>query len=140
MAKRVREVLGPVAAAVRILVADDDPEVRAFLRLALEQGGYDVVEAEDGGRAMEMLMDGGIDLVLMDLVMPGQEGIETIQAIRKEMPDTRVIAISGGFGGQFLGVAKMLGADATLEKPIPPSALLEKVGEVLQLRRSGVSY
>ena len=140
MAKRVREVLGPVVVAVRILVADDDPEVREFLRAALEQGGYAVVEAEDGRRAMEVLMEGGIDLVLMDLVMPGQEGIETIQEIRKEMPDTRIIAISGGFGGQFLGVAKMLGADATLEKPIAPSALLEKVGEVLQLRRDGVHH
>ena len=140
IAKRVREVLGPVGAEVRILVADDEAEVREYLRTALELGGYDVVEAEDGCRAMEMLSESRIDLVLMDLVMPGQEGIETIQAIRREMPDTRIIAISGGFGGQFLGVAKMLGADATLEKPIAPGALLEKVGEVLQLRRTGVGY
>ena len=140
LAKRVREVLGPAELAVRILVADDEPEVREFLRTALEQGGYEVVEADDGRRAMEVLLEGGVDLVLMDLVMPGQEGIETIQAIRKELPDTRIIAISGGFGGQFLGVAKMLGADATLEKPVSPGALLAKVGEVLQLRRAGVTY
>lgn len=140
MAKRVREALGPPVAEVRILVADDEPEVREFLRAVLEEGGYAVVEAEDGHGAMERLSEGGIDLVLMDLVMPGQEGIETIQAIRKELPDTRIIAISGGFGGQFLGVAKMLGADDTLEKPITPGALLTKVGEVLQLRRAGVGY
>ena len=140
IAKRVREALGPAAAEVRILVADDEPEVREFLRAVLEQSGYGVVEAEDGHGAMERLSEGGIDLVLMDLVMPGQEGIETIQAIRKELPETRIIAISGGFGGQFLGVAKMLGADDTLEKPIAPGALLAKVGDVLQLRRAGVSY
>jgi len=67
-------------------------------------------------------------------VMPEQEGMETIQAMRRDVPGVGIVAISGALGGQFLNVAKMLGADAVLAKPVSAGVLLAKVAEVLRLR------
>ena len=67
----------------------------------------------------------------MDLVMPEREGLETIPALRKAIPGVRIIAMSGAFGGKFLDVARMLGADAVLSKPVSAELVLSKVAEVL---------
>ncbi len=67
--------------------------------------------------------------------MPEQEGIETIQALRKEMPGLGIIAISGNIGGPYLKIAASLGADAALPKPIGAELLLTTVAEVLLVRR-----
>jgi len=121
--------------AARILVADDDAAVRCFLREVLEQGGHEVIEAADGKQALRQARSERVDLVITDLVMPEQEGIETIQALRRDVPDVRVIAISGAFGGQFLKTAQLLGADAVLSKPVSAELLLARVAEVLKPRR-----
>ena len=136
LAGKVRGVLGPPAraAAARVLVADDEPLVRGFLRKALEKGGYLVIEAEDGKQALEKARAGDVDVVITDLIMPEQEGIETIQMLRREVPGVGIIAISGGFGGQFLKVAQCMGADEVLIKPVSPGLLLAKVAEVLKSR------
>jgi CheY-like chemotaxis protein len=75
-----------------------------------------------------------VDLVLLDLVMPEQEGIETITAMRKELPGIRIVAMSGAFEGQYLEIARRLGADATLGKPLSAEQVLAKVAEVLEPR------
>jgi CheY-like chemotaxis protein len=134
LAAKVREVLGPQTRAMRVLVADDEAGVRAYLREVLESDRYEVTEAADGKQAMRRALAEQVDLVITDLVMPGQEGIETIQALRREAPDIRIIATSGAFSGRFLGMAKMLGADAALSKPFSPEALLAKVTEVMASR------
>ncbi|MDP2998502.1 MAG: response regulator, partial [Bryobacterales bacterium] len=118
LAARVREVLGPPKPLGRILVADDEAGVRGSLRATLEQGGYEVIEAEDGKQALRRAREGGVDLVITDLVMPEQEGIETIRALRKEIPDIGIIAISGKLEGPYLKMATVLGADAALAKPL----------------------
>jgi PAS domain S-box-containing protein len=135
LAGKVREVLGPPTLAARILVVDDEAGVRSFLRKALEDGGYEVIEAADGRQALQQAAEGHVDLVVTDLVMPEQEGIETIQALRKDGPGIRIIAMSGAFGGQFLKAAQVLGADAVLAKPVNAELLLAKVAEVLKTRR-----
>ena len=132
LAGKVRAVLGPPAPAARILVADDEAGVRGFLRAVLEQGGYEVIEAADGKQALRKARAGQVDLVITDLVMPEQEGIETIQALRRDTPGIGIIAISGAFGGQFLKMAQMLGADAALSKPVSAELLLARVAEVLK--------
>jgi DNA-binding response OmpR family regulator len=119
----------------RILVADDEGGIRRFFRITLERAGYEVIEAEDGKRAMKEARAGRVDLVITDLVMPEQEGMETVRALRKELPGIGIIAMSGAFGGQFLKPALMLGADALLSKPVRSDLLLAKVTEVLQARR-----
>jgi hypothetical protein len=123
------------APAARILVADDEAGVRRFLRAVLEEGGYEVVEAADGKQALQEALAGRVDLVITDLVMPEQEGIETIQALRRDVPGVGIIAISGAFEGQFLKTALLLGADAGLSKPVSADLLLARVAEVLKSRR-----
>jgi len=119
----------------RILIADDEESVRLLLKNVLEDAGYEVRQAADGREAMKEMQEGGIDLLITDLVMPDQEGIETIREARTRYPELRIIAISGAFFGQFLKMAEKLGADAVLQKPIRPDLLCEAVRGVLQHSR-----
>ena len=135
LAGKVRAVLGPPAHAARVLVAGEEAGVRGFLRKALERGGYQVTEAAGGMQALGEARAEPVDLVITDLVMPEQEGIETIRALREEMPGVRIIAISGRFQGSYLKLAAGLGADAVLAKPVGSDLLLAKVAEVLKKRR-----
>lgn len=114
-----------------ILVVDDDPGVREVIRTMLESAGYKVCIAANGKEAMKILKADGIDLILTDLVMPEQEGIETIKALRHEYPELKVIAMSGAFGGDYLRIAAYLGAHGTLAKPIQMEALLKIIAETL---------
>ena len=134
LAAKVRELLAPPCTA-RVLVADDEIGVRSFFQKILELSGYEVLLAADGREAVELALAAKADLVITDLVMPGQEGIETIQALRRHNPKAGIIAVSGAFGGTFLEVARMLGADAALAKPVSGELLLSTVAEVLNRRR-----
>ena len=139
LAGKVRAVLGPPAPAPRILVADDEAGVRGFLRAVLEEGGYQVTEAADGKQALQQARAGQVDLVITDLVMPTQEGIETIRGLRKEMPGIGIIAITGKAEEPYLRMAQMLGADAVLTKPVSAELLLAKAAEVLKPRSRGAA-
>ena len=134
LAGKVRETLAAPGGVARILVADDEPEVRSFLRLVLEGGGYEVIEAVDGKQAVREARAGQVDVVITDLAMPEQEGIETIQALRRENARIGIIAISGAFGEEILEVARRVGAEAVLRKPVSPEVLLAKVAEALKSR------
>lgn len=115
----------------RVLVVDDDPGVRDVIRSMLESSGYSVLLAANGKEAMRLLRTERADLILTDLVMPEQEGIETIKTLRREYPEIKVIAMSGAFGGDYLRIAAYLGAHATLAKPIQMDKLLKLVSETL---------
>lgn len=127
---KVREVLGTPRAAT-ILVVDDMAGIRGLLRKVLTGAGYKVIEAADGKQALQQMRTSQVDLVLTDLVMPEMEGIETIRTIHTQWPELKIIAMSGELGGQFLQVAELLGANATLPKPIRPEVLLDMVRRVL---------
>ena len=135
LAVKVREMLRAADRPARIIVADDEAGVRSFLRKVLEDGGYQVMEAPNGKLALQEARAGRVDLVITDLVMPEQEGIETIRALRRDVPGVGIIAISGALGPQFLEVARMLGAQAVLSKPLSAELLLAKVAEVLKSPR-----
>ena len=136
LAVKVREMLVAPDRAARILVMGDEAGVRSYLRLVLESGGYEVMEAANGKEAVKAARAGRVDLVITDLVMPEQEGIETIRVLRKDpaLADIGIIAISGALGGEFLEVARRLGAQAVLSKPVSAELLLAKVAEVLKSR------
>jgi PAS domain S-box-containing protein len=136
LAGKVREVLGPPVPAGRILVGDDEAGVRGFLRAVLEQAGYEVIEAAaDRNWALQQARAGQVDLVITDLVMPEQKGIESIRLLRRDVPGVGIIAISDAFGGEFPHTAQLLGADAVLCKPVNADQLLAKVAEVLKSPR-----
>jgi len=132
---KVREPLATTEPTPRtILVVDDEDSIRGLFHELLTAEGYRVLVASDGRQACEILHRGmDLDLVITDLVMPNQEGIETIRAIRQQYPNVKIIAISGAFGGKFLRMAKLLGADATLTKPVPPDELCDAVAALLSL-------
>jgi len=135
LARKIRKMLIAPDRPVRILVADDEVGVRSFLRTVLEDGGYEVLEAVNGKQAVEKVRAGLADLLITDLVMPEREGIETIRVLHKEAPGLGIIAISGTYSGPLLSVARLLGADAVLSKPVTPELLLTSVARVLKLRR-----
>ncbi len=132
LAARVRETLDAPVSDHTILVVDDEAGVRTLLQELLVSAGYNVRVAADGQEALKLLAQmGALDLIITDLVMPNQEGLEMIQEIRRRCPKVKIIAMSGAFGGQFLSTATHLGAAATLVKPIRQQALLEAVSKVL---------
>jgi CheY-like chemotaxis protein len=118
-----------------VLVVDDQDQVRQLIRETLEQAGYEVEEARDGKEGLERYRAKSPDLVIMDILMPDQDGLEAIMTLRREFPDTRVIAMTGGSDTigvvNFLDVAKMLGARRTLQKPFELKVLLDTVAAEL---------
>jgi len=120
-----------------ILVIDDDENIRLLLRAILEPEGYRVLEASDGDKGVKEYQKNPTDLVITDLIMPGKEGIETIRDLRREFPNVKIIAVSGGgrIGpDSYLKMAKGVGALCTLSKPIDRSGLLDAVKEVMEMR------
>ncbi|MBM9614174.1 response regulator [Desulfobulbus rhabdoformis] len=119
---------------MKILVIDDDDQMRVLLRQVMEWAGYEVLEAEDGREGMHLQRRDPADLVITDLIMPEQEGLETIGQLRKEFPKTKVIAISGGgrIGPEaYLPAAQELGADKVFSKPFDVRELASAVKELL---------
>jgi CheY-like chemotaxis protein len=117
--------------SVRILIVDDDAGVRQVLRSMLVAAGYTVSLANNGREAMERLQKEGFDLIITDLVMPEQEGIETIKLLRRDYPEVKIIAISGAFGGDYLRIAGFLGAHRTIAKPVRMETVIRTVEEAL---------
>jgi DNA-binding response OmpR family regulator len=118
----------------KILLVDDDPDIRSLLKIMLTGQGHEVVEATDGTQALRLAEAEPFDLVLTDLIMPDKEGIETIMELRKKFPRIRIIAMSGGGVGRqedYLGLAGKLGAMRTLAKPFGIQELNEAVDAVL---------
>lgn len=112
--------------AYRILVADDEPDIRGVLALYLENAGYEVAQAADGVEALEALRTQQVDLVLLDVMMPRLDGYEVLKSVRRES-DVPVIVVSakGQDPEKILGLD--LGADDYLVKPFNP---LEAVARV----------
>lgn len=119
----------------RLLLVEDDPQVRAMLSETLADEGYEVIEAMNGREAVERFREGPCDLVIMDIIMPEKDGVEAIHILRREFPATKIIAISGGSphikGDYLLGTAQALGAIKTFNKPVDMVLLLETVQEIL---------
>jgi two-component system, chemotaxis family, chemotaxis protein CheY len=114
----------------KILVIDDDDIVRETIVEILKDGGYKVVSAEDGKRGMIAFRDEHPDLVVTDIIMPQQGGIQTISEIRHVRPDAKIIAVSGGgraSSNDLLHVARQIGAADTIAKPFDPDELLSLV-------------
>ena len=117
---------------VSILVVDDDASVRRVIRRMLESAGYAVREAPNGKAAMLEFKQRPADLLITDIFMPEQEGMETIGAMRREHPELRIIAISGVAGNHYLKMAQLMGAYATLQKPLRLLRVLETVRMALE--------
>ncbi|HVY72312.1 MAG TPA: response regulator [Verrucomicrobiae bacterium] len=125
-----------------VLVVDDDPEVLLVTKDMLFQLGFLATTASDGHEALQICSLGLTDLVLTDLVMPGQEGIETILMIREKFPGMPIVAMSGGFAASrnYLNLAKQAGAATVILKPFTLDDLRHEINSALpfelQVRRA----
>jgi DNA-binding response OmpR family regulator len=117
-----------------VLVIDDDPVVCAVVERVLEGDGFSVTSAGDAQTGISRFTEMNPDLVIVDILMPGKEGMATILELREAKPDARILAITGGgnfAAGDVLRIAELLGADNSLKKPFEPSALLAVVRRCL---------
>ncbi len=118
----------------RILIMDDDDDVRLNLREMLENEGFETADACNGKKGMAIFRKNPFDLVITDIFMPEQEGIETVKELRDDFPFVKIIAISGGGKmkpGLYLNIAGQLGADKTLTKPFKREDILRAIEETL---------
>jgi DNA-binding NtrC family response regulator len=117
---------------MKILIIDDDQRIRELFRIWLERAGYEVYEAENGQKGVQLQQSTPVDLLICDLIMPVQEGIETITQFRNDYPEIGIIAISGGgkIGpDSYLAVAEHLGAWRVFTKPVDMVSLIETIKE-----------
>ncbi|RMF24458.1 MAG: response regulator [Deltaproteobacteria bacterium] len=118
----------------QVLVIDDDEAIRTLIREALEAIGHGVREAANGKQGMRVFREHGADLVITNIFMPEQEGIETITELQEEEFPPPIVAISGGGTvghAEVLEEAKLFGATATLAKPFSLADLHRTVAAVL---------
>lgn len=118
----------------KILVIDDDASMRRMVERILVNAGHQVVEAANGVQGMRLFLTETPDIVVTDIIMPDQEGIQTIREMRAAGSKAGIIAMSGGGvgdGSLYLALAGELGADAVLSKPFRPTELVELIEKLI---------
>lgn len=120
----------------RILVVDDESAFCTLLRIALVQAGYEVVTANSGPEALAVLAGQRIDLVTLDVIMPGMSGLRTLELMRERWPDMPVLVISGLSRPSDEIQAIKAGAEY-LRKPVAPAVLRAAVARQLAARERG---
>ena len=119
---------------MRVLIIEDDEQMRDLLYKAMQWAGFEVSAAENGRQGQQLFEELSADLIITDLIMPEQEGLETIRILKQNDPTVKIIAISGGgrIGPEaYLPAAKELGADRVFSKPFNIKELLSSVEELL---------
>ena len=115
----------------KILVVDDEEKIRSLLKLYLEKEGYKVYEASDGEEALKCFADNKVDLIVLDLMLPGIDGMEVAKQIRKtSMVPIIMLTARGDEIDKILGLE--LGADDYIVKPFSPREVLARIKAVLR--------
>lgn len=116
----------------RILIIDDDDTLRGIIAKSLTHAGHTISQANNGRKGVALFRSAPTDLVITDLVMPEQEGMETIKILHRDFPATPVIAMSGGLDGSplYLDLTRRLGAAITLTKPFTLQQLKQAIDEI----------
>jgi len=120
----------------RVLIIDDDVSFRESLTKHLERAGYEVRQATSGDTGISVFERNPTDVVLVDIFMPGQGGLQTIDRLRRGWPQAKIVAISGAKSAAALDVkghALALGADRFLEKPFEAATLVTLIAALLGL-------
>ena len=118
----------------RILIIDDEPDLRSLLRDFLEPIGHHIEEAPTGDEGISVMRKSPIDLVITDIFMPDKDGIETILHLREAYPDVKIIAISGG--GRVgtrdaLDSALEFGAQRVFTKPLDGKKIVKAINDLI---------
>lgn len=118
---------------MKILLLDDDKNILNVLEDYLSFSGHQAKSVTIGQEALEILRQEEFDLLITDIIMPEQEGMEIIHTLNTELPALRIIAMSGGgrhHNYNFLHYAKRMGAHATIQKPFHPQELLSLINSL----------
>lgn len=119
----------------RILVVDDEKDMRDMLCNLLSVSRHEIAEAENGSQALDLMSNETYDLVLTDVVMPDIDGIELIMKIRERVPAQKIIAMSGGGGIEgrydYLEITRLVGANQIMQKPFTMQQLKDSVQKAL---------
>ncbi len=118
----------------RVLVVDDEPPIRRFLRTGLSAQGYHVIEAEDGAQARNMLRQNAVDVIVLDLGLPGVDGFEIIKQLREQGSSIPIIVLSSRTDEAGKVRALDLGADDYVTKPFGMDELLARLRTALRHR------
>ncbi len=120
----------------RVLLIDDNRQIRDWFRIILEEEGYEVDEAGDGNEGIRQYKEKPADIVITDILMPEKDGLETIMELWRDNPDVKIIAISGGArtldADMCLRHARIFGAMRSFSKPVRRDELITAVAELLQ--------
>lgn len=119
----------------KILLIDDDSHFREMFAELLKRENYEVIESSDGRNAVPLFESHKPDLVITDIIMPDKEGIETILDLKKNNPNIKIIAISGGGRTNAmdnLRSARLLGASVTFEKPFDNKEILQTISDLIK--------
>jgi CheY-like chemotaxis protein len=125
----------PVAHLRRLLVVDDNEDMRQSMKRLLEHFGYEVRVANEGRHALELQRQAESDVLITDIFMPDTDGLETINQFREAFPGMKIIAMSGGgasLEADYLSTAKVVGADAVLRKPFSKESLLQALEKLAE--------
>lgn len=114
---RSRQLTSRSCSDATVLVVDDDEYFRALARTILEPSGFEVIEADGVASCLAAIRTGVVDAVVLDIVMPGRDGIEALRELKILSPATKVLTMSGANDSElFLNISAYLGADASLNK------------------------
>src|SRR6185503_5268361 len=116
----------------KVLVIDDEEGIRNVLKRTLTAVGFDVVSAETGEEGTNVFRRERVDIVVVDMVLPKKDGVETIMDIRRGFPQAKFIAMSGEKNAEMLGLAEKVGAQKRLTKPFTRQQLIGAIEEVLR--------
>jgi two-component system response regulator (stage 0 sporulation protein F) len=126
-----------------ILIVDDDKAVQLIARLLLEREGHRTTSASDGPTALRTFREGSFDLLIVDIFMPGMDGLGTMKLVHQYRPDVPIIVISGhAFSSRttpspdFLSMSTRLGATRSQKKPFKSAALLSYVAQCLEQNKT----
>jgi two-component system phosphate regulon response regulator PhoB len=117
----------------KVLIAEDDSSIRALIRMTLDSGRFEILEAGDGESALVAAREERPDLLFLDWNMPGRDGIDVCRELRSEpsMRHTKIVLVTGCVRPEDRRAALDAGADDYITKPFSPLFLLDKVTEVL---------
>jgi len=117
----------------RILIAEDDPDVRSFLEDELTNAGFTVTAVDNGADAVVAAVEQPYDLYLLDMLMPGLDGIQTIRVLKKVTPDVPIIGLTGYVGLGYMAQAAAYGV-ICLAKPVVIADLIREINEAIASR------
>lgn len=121
----------------RLLIVDDEPSIRRIIQLMLKNSGHELFTAGNGREAMQILNKEEIDLILLDVVMPEQGGLETIMQIRNGFPHIKLIIISGKVpveNDAFRNLIDQYGVARVFDKPFEKEDIMRAIDELLAVR------